>query len=66
MPAKWTGEVVAMLHCNRITKKELAKEIGWHEKYLSQILNGHSNPPSAEQKIKDALERIIERRTNDV
>lgn len=40
MPAQWTAEVIGELHLNRLTALQLAKELGWHPKYLSQVLNG--------------------------
>lgn len=60
MPAQWTGEVVGEMHVNGISHKELAAEIGWHEKYLSHIMNGRANPKGAEEKVKTALRTLIE------
>lgn len=64
MPAQWTGDVVGEMHRKRITAKNLAEEIGWNPKYLSQVLNGHETPKGAEEKVKSALNRIIERRSS--
>ena len=61
MPAQWTGRIVGELHNNRITLKELAKEVGWHDKYLSQVINAEQPPKSAEQKLTDAVKRLIEK-----
>lgn len=47
MPAQWTAEVIGEMHLHGITAKELSAKIGWHEKYLSAILNGHREPKSA-------------------
>lgn len=63
MPAQWTGTVVGKIHNNSLTAKELAKEIGWNEKYLSQVLNSENPPKRAEQKVCNALDRIIERKS---
>lgn len=63
MPAQWTGDVVGEMHRKRITAKSLAEEIGWNPKYLSQVLNGHESPKGAEEKVKAALQRIIEGRS---
>lgn len=60
MPAQWTGRIVGELHNNRITLKELAKEVGWHDKYLSQVINAENPPKGAEQKLTDAMRRLIE------
>lgn len=62
MPAQWTGKIVGELHNNRITLKELAKEVGWNDKYLSQVINMDAPPRGAEQKLTDAMNRIIERK----
>lgn len=63
MPAQWTGTVVGKIHNNKLTAKELAKEIGWNEKYLSQVLNSENPPKDAERKVNYALERIIDRKS---
>ena len=62
MPAQWTGVIVGKIHINKLTAKELAKEVGWNDKYLSQVLNSENPPKDAEQKLNDALDRIIERK----
>lgn len=62
MPAQWTGRVVGEIHNNGLTSKALAEEIGWNEKYLSQVLNSENPPKHAEQKVTAALERILERK----
>lgn len=61
MPAQWTGRIVGEIHNNGLSCKELAKEIGWNEKYLSQVLNSENPPRNAEEKVAAALERLIER-----
>ena len=62
MPAQWTGEVVGKIHNNRL----LAEELGWNDKYLSQVLNSENPPKNAEQKVNDALGRIIERKSKSI
>ena len=59
MPAQWTGRIVGELHNNRITLKELAKEVGWHDKYLSRVINAENPPKNAEQKLSEAVNRLI-------
>lgn len=59
MPAQWTANVIGQMHLNNITGKQLATEIGWHPKYLSQVLNGHETPKGAEEKVRAALDRIL-------
>lgn len=62
MTAQWTGSVVGEMHLNKVTMKQLADELDWHPKYLSAVLNGHRTPKEAENKIRGALCRIIERK----
>lgn len=59
MPAQWTANVIGQMHLNNITGKQLATEIGWHPKYLSQVLNGRETPKRAEEKVRAALDRIL-------
>ena len=63
MPAQWTGRIVGEIHNNGLTRRELAKEIGWNEKYLIQVLNSENPPKAAEQKVTAALARLIVRRS---
>lgn len=65
MLPEWTGEAKKGMHLARISMKELAAEIGWNEKYLSVVLNGHREPKDAEASVLSALDRIIERRRHE-
>ena len=56
MPAQWTADILGEMHLKGVTAKRLAAAIGWHPKYLSQVLNGHVNPKDAERKIRSALD----------
>jgi predicted urease superfamily metal-dependent hydrolase len=58
MPEQWTGDVVGELHLANISMEQLADEVGWHPKYLSAVMNGHRKPKDAEQKVRDALDRL--------
>ena len=58
MPAQWTADLLGEMHLLGVTSKQLAAEAGWHEKYLSAVLNGHREPKGAEEKLREALERI--------
>lgn len=64
MIAQWTAEIVGKMHIAGITAKQLAAEVGWHEKYLSAVLNGHRSPKNAEQSLRQALERLVEKKEN--
>ena len=59
MLEKWTGDVVGALHVHERTCQELAKQMGINDKYLSSILNGHRNPPGAEERIRTALAELL-------
>ena len=61
MPAQWTGRIVGELHNNKLTLKELAKEVNWNDKYLSQVINSENPPKGAEKKLTDAVKRLIEK-----
>lgn len=65
MPAQWTGSIVGEMHLNGITGKMLAEELGWHPKYLSQVLNSCDPPKAAQEKITSALHRLIERNRSE-
>lgn len=58
MPAQWTGELIGEMHIRGVTMKQLAAEVGWHEKYLSVVMNGHKDPKGAEAKLRAALARL--------
>ena len=62
MPAQWTGRIVGELHNNKLTLKELAKEVNWNDKYLSQVINSENPPKGAEQKLTEAMNRLIEKK----
>lgn len=60
MPAQWTATLIGEMHLAGVTAKQLAVEAGWHEKYLSAVLNGHREPRNAEQTLRAALNRLLE------
>ena len=62
MPEEWTGNLIALLHNNRISITELAAALGVTKSYVSMVLNGHRNPPGMRKKLEDAAEAIIEER----
>ena len=62
MPAQWTATIIGQMHLNNVTSKELAAEVNWHPKYLSQVLNSRVEPKNAEEKLTAALNRVIERK----
>lgn len=64
MPKKWTGDLVGLMHDQKITSIQLAQELGVTNRYVSMVLNGHREPEGAEERFRGALNRIIERRSS--
>lgn len=58
MPAQWTAEIIGEMHLAGVTARQLAAEMGWHDKYLSAVMNGHREPKGAEEKVRAALARL--------
>lgn len=65
MLAQWTGDVVGQMHIAGITARQLAAEIGWHEKYLSAVLNGHRGTKNSENQVRAALSRLIQKQAQE-
>lgn len=65
MPAQWTATLIGEMHLKGVTAKQLAAEAGWHEKYLSAVLNGHREPKNAEATLNAALKRLSAKQPND-
>ena len=59
----WTGEIVAELHINHISQTELAREIGCTPQYVSMALSGTKKSSTIEQRMREAIARIVDRRT---
>ena len=62
MPERWTGVIVQKMHNHCITSKELAKEVGCSYQWLSKVLNSRVEPPGTKERVKEALDRLIERK----
>ena len=63
-PEKWTGNLLGRMHNEKITNRDLAKELGVSSAYISQILNGNRKPDGIKQRMDNAVSRIIEKREN--
>lgn len=55
MPAQWTADIVGEMHLKGVSGKQLAAAVGWHPKYLSQVLNSPNPPKGAEDKLRNAM-----------
>ena len=65
MLAQWTGDFVGRMHRHRVTITQLAQEMGVTREYLSMILNGHREPSGIEQRMNDALDKLLESKSNN-
>ena len=65
MPAQWTGSIVGEMHLYEIKVTELAAEANLNPKYLSTVLNSADTPKGSQEKITDALHRLVERKRNE-
>ena len=59
MPEQGTARLVGELHLRKMTARQLAAEVGWNERYLSAVINGHRSPKRARAVLEAALERLI-------
>ena len=59
MTKKWTGNLVGLMHDNKISKTQLADKLGVTREYVSMVLNGHREPQGAESRFRNAVNEII-------
>lgn len=59
LPKKWTGDLVGLMHDNKITMQMLAEKLGVTNRYVSMVLNGHREPAGAEQRFRVAVNELI-------
>ena len=62
---KWTGNLVGLMHDHKISKTELAEELGVSREYVSMVINGHRAPAGAEERFNDAVMTIIARKESE-
>lgn len=62
MPAQWTAQLIGEMHLNGITKKQLAEEAGIRPEYVSMLLNGRREPRNAERMLRNAFERLLDKK----
>lgn len=58
-PPPWTGEVVKLMHMNRISRKTLADVMDVSAEWVTMVLNGTREPEGAQAKFEAALWGII-------
>lgn len=61
MPAQWTADVVGEMHLMRISKRQIAEQMGITPEYVSMVLNGHREPAGAECRFRKALAQLTEK-----
>ena len=54
--------MVGKMHLLRISKRQIAEQMGVTPEYVSMVLNGHREPEGAELRFKEALDRLVEKR----
>lgn len=62
MPEKWTGELLGRMHNARVTRNDLAKELGVGKSYVSMLLNSRRTPADAQERLEAAVDSILARR----
>ena len=65
MPAQWTGALIGKMHIHNVTFKELSDYMGLNPKYVSSVINGHSEPAHAEEQYTKALDALIAEREKE-
>lgn len=65
MPKKWTGDLVGLMHTNKISFQALADELGVTNRYVSMVLNGHREPLGAEDKFRAAVHKLISKASSE-
>ena len=62
MSLNWTAQIVGRLHVEKITQRELAKELDFTEEYVSAILNGKREPVGIQERMEAAIDAIVARK----
>lgn len=64
MQLDWTAEVAGRMHMAGVTGRELAKEAGITNSYLSEVLHKKKGNEQTRQRIICALERLEQRQAD--
>ena len=56
----WIAEVRGRMYVNKVTNLDIAEHLGVTPQYVSYIFNGKRTPKDAEEKIRGAVEAIID------
>lgn len=58
MPEKWTGDLIGRMHNARVTRQDIATELGVSKAYVCMLLNGQRTSPTAKKRLNDAFEAV--------
>lgn len=61
----WQGKLLGQMHDCRVTRTDLAREMGVTKAYVTMVLNGTRNPADAEARLNRAFASVLERRVLD-
>lgn len=64
MAEQWTADIVAKLHLNGITRRELADEMGVTAQWVTMVLNGKKKSDAGMPERMDAAITAIVARSN--
>ena len=62
MIEKWCGDLVGKMFRNKVTRQDLADELGVTKQYVSMLLNGERTTEGARERLENAYNVILERR----
>ncbi len=65
MPEMWTGDLIGRMHNAKVTKVDIANEMGVSKSYISMILNGVRESKNAEARLNAAFDAIMARRKGE-
>ena len=61
MKISWQSKLFAVMKENKISQVSLANELGYCPEYVGMVLSKKREPKGAEQKFKDAVQRLIDK-----
>ena len=62
MIEKWCGDLVGKMFRNKVTRQDLADELGVTKQYISMLLNGERTTEGARERLEKAYNAILERK----
>lgn len=59
MHKRWTGNLVGLMHDNKITNNQLAEHMGLSYQYVNMVLNKKRDPSNAKERFEKAVSELI-------